>query len=596
MFDEALWAGAHATRNFVLNDPVLDWLNLYGEQKGFIRDTGLPGYDPRTDMSAFLFKKGIEFEQAVIGHLKTRAAVVTIAVEPGQIRDPQMAEQTVDAMARGAPIIYKGVLHDDRHQTYGSPDLMVRSNILHELFPAALSAGDAAVSAPAVKGGSFHYRIVDIKFTTLDLLVSGELGNSDSGPAYKAQLFIYNRALAQIQGYLPPVSYLLGPAWKQTIKGETRRGVNAMELLAPVSQTGMVSREKTIAAVVDAACDWVRRVRSDGMNWTVCPHPSVPELRPNMGNKEDAPWAEAKKAIVDELDALTVLWQVGAGKRDAACRQGIRSWRDKRCTAEAVGITGAKQQPILQAILDINQREDGPTLSPDRVTACREIWGPDPPLEFFVDFETVTDLNDDFSDFPRRGGQPMIFMIGCGHMENDAWTFKCFTATSLTPSAEAVIIDDWIDHMGQIRLKTGNGIERPVVYHWSHAETTNLSTAYNASVQRHPDKAGKWSSPHWFDFLKEVMRAEPVVVRGALGFGLKMIARAMHRHGLIQTLWGEGSMDGLGAMVGAWWCCEEAAKNGLRSCDISLMKEIEHYNEIDCRVMMEIVHHLRKNH
>lgn len=54
------------------------------------------------------------------------------------------------------------------------------------------------------------------------------------------------------------------------------------------------------------------------------------------------------------------------------------------------------------------------------------------------------------------------------------------------------------------------------------------------------------------------MRKEPVVVRCALGFGLKAIAKALHAHGLITTSWRSGPTDGLGAMVGAWWCEEQA--------------------------------------
>ena len=596
MIDSATWVGAHVVRNYVLSDPILDWLNIYGEQRGFIKDTQLPDYDRRTDMSIFLFRKGVEFEEAVVRHLKTLTTVVTICTDPMQARAPDMTSRTIAAMRQEIPIIHHGVLHDDIHQTYGCPDLIVRSDVLHKLFPQSLSTEDAAVPAPALKGVSFHYRIVDVKFTSLDLTVKGELGNSGSAPAYKAQLFIYNRALGYAQGYLPSLSYVLGRGWKQAIRGETSRGDSAMELLAPVPQTGMVSKEKTIATVVDEACAWIRRVRSEGTGWVILPQPSVSELRPNMGNTEDGPWVHAKKQIAEELEELTLLWQVGPSKRDAANRSGIYSWKDKRCTAAAIGISGSERQPVLQAILDINQKNEGPCVSPSRITAAEDVWREVPPLEFFVDFETVTDLNDDFSNFPQRGGCPMIFMIGCGHMENGQWRFKCFTATALTPSAEALIINNWFDHMDQVHQKIGTGVKHPVVYHWSPAETSNLVTAYNASVRRHPGKVDRWSSLQWFDFLKEVVRAEPVVVRGALGFGLKKIGRAMHQHGLIQTFWDAGPVDGLGAMVGAWWCDEEATKKRGRLNDIELMKEIGRYNEVDCKVMMEIVRHLRARH
>ena len=115
-------------------------------------------------------------------------------------------------------------------------------------------------------------------------------------------------------------------------------------------------------------------------------------------------------------------------------------------------------------------------------------------------------------------------------------------------------------------------------------------------MQRHGNVGKGWVSPNWFDFLKEVIKAEPVVIRGALGFGLKDIAQAMYKLGLIQTKWESGPVDGLGAMVGAWWCAQEALKKTATLPEIDLMKGIQEYNEVDCKVMMEIVRYLRQNH
>src|SRR5439155_12915741 len=119
-------------------------------------------------------------------------------------------------------------------------------------------------------------------------------------------------------------------------------------------------------------------------------------------------------------------------------------WRGRNCTAAAVGVTGAKTQPVLQAILDINQTNEGPVIRPARIAVAEEEWRPVPALEFYVDFETVSDLDDDFRNIPRKGGQPLIFMIGCGHVEEGEWRFGCFTADELTPACEAAVIDSWL--------------------------------------------------------------------------------------------------------------------------------------------------------
>lgn len=50
--------GATDTRNWVLGDPLLDWLHLFGADHGFEKDTDLPGYDVKTNFAEFLFRQG----------------------------------------------------------------------------------------------------------------------------------------------------------------------------------------------------------------------------------------------------------------------------------------------------------------------------------------------------------------------------------------------------------------------------------------------------------------------------------------------------------------------------------------------------------
>lgn len=583
------WVSASKTRNFLLRDPVLDWLSLYGKANGFQRDDEIPGYDPSTDFTQFIFGKGHGFEAAVVEHLKTLVDVEQVARDHLDVRSPKMAARTLEVMRAGASVIFQGVLHDAESMTYGAPDLMFRSDVLRKMFPDAIEDEESRAPAPEL-GTDHHYCIVDVKFTNLALLKSGELGNTGSSRAYKAQLFIYNRALGRLQGYLPPKAYLLGRGWKQG----SERGSSCMERLAPVYHSSNISKGYSLGEATAEAVEWIRRTRSEGKDWKVLPDPSHDELRPNMSHLQDAPWHAAKRKIGHELEDLTLLWQVGIDKRIAANQAGIFRWTEGTFTAADVGVKGAKQGPVLDALLEINRCQDGAPVAPARIMAAEEEWRDPAALEFYVDFETVSDLDDDFSKIPEKSGQPLIFMIGCGHLENGDWVFRCFTADALTEDAEAAIIDMWLHHMQDTKKRLSTVPDPPLVFHWSHAEVSTLETAYNSATARHPGKP--WTAPQWFDFLKKVIREEPVVVRGALGFGLKAIAKSMHAHGLIETNWGDGPTDGLGAMVGAWTAAREAAATGRKLSEMPLVKEIEAYNEVDCRVMMEIVRYLRANH
>ena len=122
-----------------------------------------------------------------------------------------------------------------------------------------------------------------------------------------------------------------------------------------------------------------------------------------------------------------------------------------------------------------------------------------------------------------------------------------------------------------------------------------MENAYSSARKRHRERAD-WPELGWYDFLNKVMNKEPVAVRGALGFGLKAVANAMHSHGLLETNWADSPIDGLGAMVGAWRCGEEAQQKGVSMTELPLMAKIARYNEVDCKVMMEIVRYLRADH
>ncbi len=585
------WVSATKTRNFILRDPILDWLELYGREHGFLPDTESDEYDPRTDFREFIFEKGRAFEDAATRYLAGRCQVEVVARTPSAIRQLESVEKTFQLMCEGTEIIAQGVLWNARTRTFGAPDLLVRSDVLHRLWPDALTEEESHVPATDLGGGPWHYRVVDIKFTTLRFLSSGALGNTGSTPGYKVQVWLYNEALFLLQGYAPPCGYVLGRAWEEGF-GDKRRGDRADERLGVV-QAAEKLNGRLVSEWAMGAVDWIRRLRREGRAWKATPEPTVQELRPNMGNTSDGPWHAAKAQIAEEQEELTLLWQVGVDKRDAAIAAGVTSWRSPECAPEAVGVRGAKQAPILQALLDVNRDTGGPAVRPAKVHASEDQWRIPEPVEFYVDFETVTDLDDDFTAFPQRGRTPLITMIGCGHLEGGNWSFECFSVDALTEQREAAIIDAWHDHMDTVASRLAPTTASRRVFHWSPAEVSFLESAYNAAVRRHPDR--NWPAVEWVDLLKLVIKAEPVVVRGALGFGLKAVAKAMYREGLIDTSWDDGPVDGLGAMVGTWWCAHEAERRGVSMNDLDLMQEIRRYNEVDCRVMMEILRYLRSN-
>ncbi len=564
--------------------PLLDWLKLFGGEKGYEQDAVA---DPRTDFQEFVFRKGREFETAVIEHLATIEPLFAIASGAEAVTSLAACRETFEAMRRGAPIIHQGVVRNPENRTYGAADILVRSDVLHRIFPSALSEGEAEVGAPGLNANDWHYRVVDVKFTGLKLDKNWHAANDHL--EYMIQVFIYNEALGRIQGYLPPTSYLLGRGWSKGTKdcGST----SCMDRLASVPSNHEV-RGKLLSSIAAEAVEWMRKIRNEGSGWDPRLGPEANRLRPHVANQQNFPWRSAVSRIAEELADVSLAWQVGLPGRELVLAAGIKRWTDPGFDAAVAGIHGTRGI-VLDRMLALNRDPEGPAVSPSRISTDIDLWGESHGIEFFVDFETVNNLNDDFANIPEQNGQPLIFMIGCGHIEGDEWQFSCFIAHRLETICEANIIEQWLAHMESVRERVASEVARPLVFHWSPAETSTMSGALKSARARSPSRESSWVEPNWFDFLNRVIKKEPVIVRGPMGFGLKTVARSLKNHGLIETDWPDGVTDGLGAMVAAWWCADEARMQGGSLVDVALMAEVRAYNEVDCRVMMEAVRCLR---
>lgn len=192
------WVTARELRNWCHDDLLVDWLSEFGEQHGFRRDDQLPGYDRVFDLARYLMDQGRRFEQAVLVDLQQRWPVTRIATRPDEARSLAAAEATWDAMKNGAPVIASAVLRDPDRRTFGVADLLVRSDVLGELCPDAFVGDQLELPVAAMRHGR-HYRLVEIKFSTLHLLKDGGLGADSLG--VMTQAWIYNEALGRIQGF-----------------------------------------------------------------------------------------------------------------------------------------------------------------------------------------------------------------------------------------------------------------------------------------------------------------------------------------------------------------------------------------------------------
>lgn len=571
---------ATALRAWAARDPLLDWLARHGRDAGFEPD---PPSDARYSMSAFLFAQGRRFEAGIMGLLGERIPIQRIARDPDDLDDPALAGEVRRHLAAGVPALAAVPLHADSLGAVGIADLVVRRDLLASLF----DDPGAVASEETTMGG---YAIVDCKFTTLHLGAEGD-ALASSHLAAMLQVAIYARALAELSGEPEGPAYLLGRSWDQGSGRSFRRGSGALERLARVRPDSPVGRDgHLLAETLAAGLAWHRRLAEEGAGWAVLPEPTHPELRPNMKHPDDGPWHRAKARIARETAELTLLPGVGPDLRDAALVRGLARWDDPAVTPDSLGL-GPKNGLRTAAVLTAN-REPGPPVRPLRLERAESGWRSPATCELYVDFETVNALGDDFARLPSPGGSALIFQIGAGWWEGREWRFWQRTAARLTPDAELALIREWVELIEERQLASGAGQAGVRLVHWSAAETSTLDTAYTAARSRHGEG---WPALPFWDVLERLIHPDPVAVRGAFGWGLKSLARAMHAEGLIETTWGDGPADGLGALAGAFAADAEAAARGCRLDQVDLIGEIARYNEVDCRTMAEIVRWLREH-
>ena len=67
--------------------PLLDWLDLYGEERGYMSEKDGPEYDARLDFLPFIFKQGRAFEDGIFQLLQERYQVSVISHNGAEIRE-----------------------------------------------------------------------------------------------------------------------------------------------------------------------------------------------------------------------------------------------------------------------------------------------------------------------------------------------------------------------------------------------------------------------------------------------------------------------------------------------------------------------------
>jgi len=560
---------ASSIRNYLLKDTLSDWLkyyhivdvhNIYPQKNIFTKTIRKPQNKNNVFLN-YIMEQGNKFEIKVYEELKDKYNCIKVA-ESYEARDVNKFKYTIECMKQGYDIIYQGVFHSYKYKLYGCPDLLVRSDKLKEIFNCDI-VDDVKSSTLNL---DYHYVVIDIKHSSIRMAANGiNMINSNQIPAYKGQVYIYNKILGEIQNYESKYAYILGKKYEF-------KNYNNYDYLNQLAVIDFNDYDNKYIEEVDQAIQWITKMREDGNQWKLLPLPSIPELYPNMKVNN---FNNIKEKLNNEIGEITSIWNCSVKNRENCHKRKIYTWKDEKCNSDTMGFKPSKRAKIIDNIININRNNKNEIY-------LDELYGydwdkfSDNKKEFYLDFETIDKNMSNLTG----GSNQCIFMIGLGWEENNKWEFKCFYLEDLTSKDERNMLNDFFSFL---KDKEKEFNQESILLHWTRAEPLFLKKScskYNINF--------KLKEVKFFD-LYDLFVDNFVSIKGCFNYSLKNVARSMFNNGMINTLWDKNNVcsNGLNAMYYA----QEYYKGNNKD----IMSSIINYNEIDCKVMYDILKYLRNS-
>lgn len=586
------WVSATSLGSYMMNDGIIDLL----KQKKInylnaVSDNGSDGSGGGGNDKQYVakFAEGLKFEEDVMKLINKKFKVETVCNERGDCYKMDKYNETKKIIENlNVEIIYQGLLYNFKTKTFGMPDLIVRSDIVNKLVKEKVFLdSELKRYSHSRRKECLFYCIVDIKSSQLKLCSENTyVLNSGYFPANKAQMYVYIKALNKIQDNGTMQAYLLGKVSKYTTKGVTYVNTDCFGKLGTID---FKSRDKPLISKIRNAVRWQKHIKKNWDKYDLM-NPQSYEFYPNMCNHYDDGYHLAKSNIANHLNEITQVWYCGYNERVSAYRCGVKSWKDDQCNTRTMGITGKYRPSRIDAILNVNRqnRKLFKYLNPQNLNG----WLQKDKLELLVDFETATYQEQKVVNGSLITQSKLTLpMIGVGwYDEDDTWKYKNFTVNRFGHHSEEYIIDRFYKLVKELMTKF-KVTEFPKMYHWGHAERSIFK-------RMNKDHGGKWRTKipdsKWIDFCK-IMQDETIVVKGALNFSVKTIAKAMHKNGMIKTTWADDGMDGYTAMLKLIECNKLANREGKNLIDYQFIRDVINYNEVDCKTVGEIIGYLRAN-
>lgn len=615
--DSNIWVSATRTANYLMKDPLIDWLEKYHKNGNSNSDSNFNNNINNSNNNSnnsnnnnntnnnsnnnnsnnninelkgdvnILFHMGNKFENTIVNEIRKLYpdSVKKVCVDFKDVFNRDKSIDTYNYMKQGIPIIEQAMLINDLNKTFGVADLLIRSDYINKLFKKEILEPDDLLIQANKLSGKYHYVVIDIKWSHIPLAANGKtILNKDRYVAYKGQLAIYNLALGIMQDYIPKKAYILGKGYTVNSKNTYDESYDCFDRLAEIHYC---DNDIEYIEFTAQAVDWIRELECSGAEWD-CMKPHRKELYPNMC-VENYKWNNMKKNIAKELKELTQLWMIGYDNRERAHKNNVFSWNDPNCNSKVLNVTKTRAI-IIDKLLEVN-RSDNKLIYPAYIKNNMCDWQHKKSYDFFIDFETLNEcfVDTDINLANSKKNTNVIYMIGISYVDydNGKSEYKSFVMNSFELVEEKKILTEFMQFIKNKMCDSKN--VKPRLFHWSKAEHNFLKGA----DRRHGGFMTQWFGDIEMVDINKIFYDEPIVVKNMMSFKLKDVAISMHKLGMIGSKWDDMDSGDIVIRESSKYYREKKYNNVDKK---DIINNIINYNKVDCDVLMEIVDYLRINH
>lgn len=590
------WLGVSRLYNYINDDPLLDWLNMYGQSKCFKTDEELD-YDEyvknnsnklnfdefkklncKFSFTKYILEQGIKYEKHIYMLLKEKFGekIIDVGNFPFEkFEYDKKLEKTKELISNCIPIIYQGLVCDPDTKTFGYPDLIVREDYICHFIN---NGYDCKTN---IYENNYNYYIIDIKYHTLQLKKnSNDIIPDPSQKQYISQMYLYTKGLRHLINpsvikcdLLEHKSYIIGRSWNFDNK-----------------LTGSICFKdySRILEKVKNGLDWLKKLKHEGKYWDPT-NPHIYELYPNMKNEKDNNWKKTKQLLSEKIGEFTMIWNCSNSVKYNSHLNNIYSWKDPRFNIFDY-MNKNEISTIIDNIIKINNQSV--KLYDYNKNVKIKNWKSIDILSFsnknkiimegFIDIENTIDIRT--IDKPKEDG--IVYMLGL-YYNNNIFTsrtkkykkdmfHKTFCVKQLNKKQEEELIKDFI-----LFLKSFN-CEKHItwrLYHFSGTEKYTLNKLMN-NYNISPEEYG--ITIEWID-LYDILIKYMFVFKNCFDYSIKSINKVLYDLGNVSRNYTYENLsikNGLDTII-AVFECDENSKN-ITFNKSKLMDSVIYYNSVDC--------------